>query len=304
MGVKKVGDLKVDELKAYLRQLKAMGRKNAVQTGKKTDLRNRLERIARNVGINPDGANWNAELATRGGEKKGPTTRAAAATKRAETERNAALRNRNQALKDLGAARRALVAKTEECEGIARDRNAWAAKARKVAFEIPARYKAPPERVERRLAPKKHLFYDDPAAKARARHEMAAEQKRWLNDEKMQRLRDAAAYRDYVRAKKHAYDAPLPTDSGSSMLEESARPTVRPVAKREAPRRVEKVVTRAEAREKAAREARRKAAAAASRAALERALLRARMAASSARDRKRRATGSASGGASRAAKRR
>lgn len=179
-----------------------------------------------------------------------------------------------------------------------------------MAFDVPVTHRKPPERIERRLAPKRHAFYDDPAAKARARHEMAKAQREWIMEDRRQRLEHAAAYRDYVRAKKHAYGAPLP-NSNSAMFsasdkKEQREKSVRPVAKRVAPRRIDKDIVRAEVREKAARAARRNAAAKASRMALERALRKARFDAEERGmiERKRRAVVSASGAAQRAAKRR
>lgn len=311
--MKRVEDLKVDELKRYLGALKRQGRKNAVQTGKKADLQQRLARIAKNVGI-PDRANWNAELEKRGGAgkaeaPKGVKTRAGAALEKAQKERNEALAERNAAKKELEAAKRALVLKTEECEGIARNRNAWAAKAQQntrkpVKLEIPRSYVAPvPRRVDQRLAPKKY-FFDDPVAKARARHEMARAQREWIEDDKMRRLQNAAAYRNYVRARKAAQNAPLPMSNGSFMSGSSAK-----AASTRRPAHVEKKHRRDirerdhEKRERRAAAARREAAARASRAALERALMRAREnAKKSARGTKRHAMKSASG--QRTAKRR
>lgn len=323
MVSKGVGELKVDELKRHLRALKAQGRKNAVQTGKKADLQVRLARIARDIGLDPEGTNWNAAISTRGGQSKdGVKTRAGAALQKVEKERNDARAERNvarserdAALANLEKTRKNLVSKTEECEGIARNRNAWASKAQKksskkpVAFEVPAVHRAVPERIERRLAPKKHMFYDDPIVRARARHEMAKAQREWIMDDKRRRLEDAAAYREYVRAKKAAYEAPLPESSESLMLSSSVKSdkkeTVRPDAKKVAPRRMEKLVLRAELREKAAKAARRDAAALASRRALENALQKARAAAGDLeRVRlKRVAEKSASGAADRASKR-
>jgi hypothetical protein len=109
-------------------------------------------------------------------------TRAGAALELAKKERNEALAERNEALKELNAAKKALAAMTEERDGIARNRDIWASKAKKpAAFDVPATRKRVPERIERRLAPTKHALYDDKATRARARaraRQEAAEAKR------------------------------------------------------------------------------------------------------------------------------
>jgi hypothetical protein len=316
MVSKRVEDLKVDELKKHLRTLKAQGRKNAVQTGKKADLQSRLAKIARDIGLDPSGTNWNAALAARGGDAPkagGVKTRAGAALELAKKQRNEALAERNIAKMELENAKKALIAKTEECEGIARNRNIWASKVQKksskkpVAFEVPATHRKVPERVERRLAPKKHAFYDDEAARARARHEAAEAKRAEELFYKTEFARGRLAYGDYVRAKKRALDDHVPRNSSRNMfdtVDKRKENDIRDKAKRlERLKRIEKRPgVRPDVRKKMAEMKRREIAARASKDALERALRKARKMHDMGV--KRAAEFSASGAAQRAAKRR